>query len=66
MNDPAVNAVHQLIHRATKAETELSAILWAFQELDPTDRRSLDLICAPLLNALIRAEGARQTPQHDG
>ena len=60
MNDPAVNAVHKLIYRATKAETTLNAILHAYASMDHGSRVSLDHLCAPLNTALIRAEGARR------
>jgi hypothetical protein len=58
MTDPAINAVHKLIHRATKAETTLNHIMQAFATLEHGERVSLDNLSAPLLTALVRAEGA--------
>jgi hypothetical protein len=60
MNDPAVRAVHNLIYRATKAETTLTQILQGFATMDHGQRVSLDNLCAPLLTALVRAEGAQR------
>ncbi len=62
VNDPAVNAVHKLIYRATKAETTLDAILAAYATMDHGTRVSLDNLCAPLNTALVRAEGATKMP----
>jgi hypothetical protein len=71
LQDAAIHAVHQLIHRAVKAEHELEQILQAYKTMDHGERVSLDNLCAPLNTALIRAEGAysatnpRQTTDRD-
>ncbi len=60
--DPAIRAVWALVHRVNTTEATLEQIMAAFATLDHGNRVSLDVLAAPLLTALVRAEGYAINP----